>query len=244
MKKKYALIGYPLTHSFSQKYFQQKFINENIIDSEFVNYSIENIEEIKDILLKDESLKGFCITIPHKKNILPYLHAKTDAVKKMNACNCVQIKNGKWIGHNTDIIGFEKSFITHLLPFHNKALILGTGGAAAAVAYVLGKLNIPFKFVSRKKNEDYFTYSDLDQNVMKEYNIIINASPIGTYPKVNEAPPIPYEYLCAQHYLYDLVYNPSKTKFLKFGEEKGALIQNGYPMLSIQAEENWKIWNS
>lgn len=241
--KKYGLIGFPLTHSFSQKYFQQKFIDEHLTDCTFINYSFEKIESIEEIL-SDNSLKGFCITIPHKKNILPYLHQTTEAVKKMQACNCVQIKEGKLIGHNTDVLGFKKSFIPHLQPHHQKALILGTGGAAAAVAYILEELHIPYKYVSRTKKQDNFTYEELDKNVLEQYTIIINASPIGTFPKVDEAPAIPYIYLTAQHYLYDLVYNPAKTKFLQLGEEKDAVIQNGYPMLTIQAEENWKIWNS
>ncbi len=240
--KKYGLIGFPLTHSFSQKYFQQKFIDEQLTDCTFINYSIEKIEDIKNIL-SDNALKGFCITIPHKKNILPYLHSATDPVLKMQACNCVQIKEGKLIGHNTDVTGFKNSFIAHLQPHHRQALILGTGGAAAAVAYVLEELKIPYKYVSRTKKPDNYTYEELDQTILEQYTIIINASPIGTYPNIEEAPAIPYQYITPQHYLYDLVYNPAKTKFLQSGEERGAVIQNGYPMLTIQAEENWKIWN-
>lgn len=241
--KKYGLVGFPLTHSFSQKYFQQKFIDEGLQDCVFNNYQIEHIHEVKT-MLEDRELKGFCITIPHKKNILPYLDFATEAVKQMQACNCVKIKEGKLYGHNTDVAGFEYSFAPHLKPHHTKALILGgSGGAAAAVMFVLNKLHIAFKKVSRVKEADNFTYKELDKDILKAYTVIINATPLGTYPETDTAPDIPYEYLTREHYLFDLVYNPPLTRFLSLGKAKGAAIQNGYPMLTIQAEENWKIWN-
>lgn len=241
--KKYGLVGFPLTHSFSQKYFQQKFIDEGLQDCVFNNYQIEHIDEVKT-MLEDRELKGFCITIPHKKNIFPYLDFATEAVKQMQACNCVKIKEGKLYGHNTDVAGFEHSFAPHLKPHHTKALILGgTGGAAAAVMFVLNKLHIAFKKVSRVKEADNFTYKELDKDILKAYTVIINATPLGTYPATDTAPDIPYEYLTTDHYLFDLVYNPPLTRFLSLGKANGAAIQNGYPMLTIQAEENWKIWN-
>ncbi|ANI87856.1 shikimate dehydrogenase [Arachidicoccus ginsenosidimutans] len=240
--KKYGIIGYPLSHSFSQKYFTQKFIDEKIENAVFEKYEMPDISGVEQ-LMQDKELEGFCITIPHKKNIVPYLSESTDAVQKMGACNCVRIKNKKLFGYNTDAVGFEKSFIPHLQPQHTKALILGTGGAAAAVEFVLQKLNIAYQFVSRSKTENNFSYEELNENILKEYTIIVNCTPLGTFPKTDEAPLIPYQLITPAHYLYDLVYNPSLTKFLSLGKEKGAIIQNGYQMLVLQAEENWKIWN-
>lgn len=239
---KYGIIGFPLTHSFSQQYFTQKFIDEKIDDCVFEKFELPDIAGVEE-LIKDKNLKGFCITIPHKKNILPYLFESTDAVQQMSACNCVKIIEDKLYGFNTDAIGFEKSFVPHLKAHHKKALILGTGGAAAAIEFVLQKLHIGYRFVSRHKTEDNFSYEELDKNILDEYQVIINCTPLGTYPKTGEAPAIPYEFISTGHYLYDLVYNPSLTKFLSLGKEKGATIQNGYEMLVLQAEENWRIWN-
>ncbi|MBS1641340.1 MAG: shikimate dehydrogenase [Bacteroidetes bacterium] len=241
--KLYGLIGYPLSHSFSKKYFDEKFVQENITNAVFENFSIANINLLKNILLRKQ-LQGFAITIPYKKEIITFLNESNDVVKKINACNCVTMKNGKLFGYNTDVIGFEKSFIQQLKPHHTKALILGTGGAAAAVEYVLQKLNISYKFVSRIKQENNFIYNELSEVVINEYTVIINATPVGTYPNVNECPSLPYELLTPQYYLYDLVYNPTETKFLRLGKEKNCTTKNGYDMLVLQAEENWKIWNS
>jgi shikimate dehydrogenase len=238
----YGLIGYPLSHSFSKKYFDEKFVNESITDAKFDNFSIENISLLHDVLLH-RNLRGLAVTIPYKKSVIDFLYDSTDAVKQMGACNCIKISEGKLLGYNTDVVGFEKSFVKQLKPHHTKALILGTGGAAAAVEFVLQQLNIPHEFVSRKKAGSQFLYSELDENIIKEHSIIINTSPVGTFPEVDEAPAIPYQYLTTQHYLFDLVYNPGETKFLKLGKENGATTQNGYEMLVLQAEENWKIWN-
>lgn len=242
----FGIIGFPLSHSFSQRYFSEKFEKEEIKDAVFQNFPIENIEALKDVLQNNASLKGLAVTIPYKKAVLPYLFHATETVKQMGACNCIKISDGKLFGYNTDVIGFEESFVKHLEDFHTKALILGTGGAAAAVEFVLKKLQIGYRFVSRNASveKNIFSYKDLNNDVMKEYNIIINCTPLGTYPKVDECPAIPYYLLTPNHYLFDLVYNPAKTKFLQQGEEKGATIENGYEMLVIQAEENWNIWNS
>src|SRR6266487_668496 len=191
--REYGLIGYPLSHSFSQE----------------------------------------------------YLDEASTAVKEMNACNCVKIKEGKLYGYNTDIVGFKESFVKHLKPYHTKALILGTGGASSAVEFVLKKLHIDYIFVSRSEDatKNIAGYGDVNEALLQEYKIIINTTPLGTYPDVNDAPNIPYHLLTPQHYLFDLVYNPAKTKFLVLGEQQGATIQNGYEMLVLQSEENWKIWN-
>ncbi|MGI8950880.1 MAG: shikimate dehydrogenase family protein [Chitinophagaceae bacterium] len=241
----FGLIGYPLSHSFSQKYFIEKFQREKIEDAEFKTFSIPSINDVKKIIEKNDDLKGFALTIPYKKSIINFLNEKDFVVEQTQACNCVKIKNNKLIGFNTDVIGFEKSFMKNLQPHQKKALIIGTGGGAAAVEFVLKKLQIGYAFVSRKKNKktNVFLYDDLSKEVMQQYQIIINATPVGMYPNINEAPAIPYQYLTSENYLFDLIYNPAKTKFLLSGEEKNATIKNGYEMLVIQAEENWKIWN-
>ena len=240
--KKYGIVGYPLAHSFSQKYFTQKFADEKIRDAVFETYEMSDIKGIEP-LLNDKNLQGFCITIPHKKNMLPYLFERTSAVKETGACNCVRIRDGKLFGYNTDVIGFEKSFTAHLQPHHKRALVLGTGGAAAAVTYVLRKLGIDYRCVSTSKKPETLAYSELDKNILDAHSIIINCTPLGTYPKTDVAPAIPYQFITSKHYLFDLVYNPPLTKFLALGKEKGAFVQNGYDMLIFQAEENWKIWN-
>jgi shikimate dehydrogenase len=244
--REYGLIGYPLSHSFSQKYFTDKFLREGIEDAVFRAFSIPSISDLQGILKSCPALKGFAITIPYKKSILPFLTNASDAVLQMGACNCVKIEGDLLFGHNTDVGGFEKSFIKHLQKHHTKALILGTGGAAAAVEYTLRKLQIGYSFVSRTANHErnILGYEDLTPETIHQYTVIINCTPLGTYPKTDEAPPIPYALLTPIHYLFDLVYNPPLTKFLQLGHEKGTAIQNGYEMLVTQAEENWKIWNS
>jgi len=245
MIREYGLIGYPLSHSFSQKYFTEKFEREGIPDAVFHVFAIPSIDKLPQLLKEHPLLKGFSITIPYKRSVIEYLDEASTAAKEMNACNCVKIKEGKLYGYNTDIVGYKESFIKHLKPYHTKALILGTGGASSAVEFVLKKLHIDYIFVSRKKDaaKNIAGYADVNEALLQEYKIIINTTPLGTYPDVNDAPNIPYHLLTPQHYLFDLVYNPAKTKFLALGEQQGATIQNGYEMLVLQSEENWKIWN-
>lgn len=238
----YALIGYPLGHSFSKKYFTEKFEREHI-DAVFSNFSLETLDEWP-VKVEEYAISGFAVTIPHKRSVIPLLHEASEAVQAMNACNCVVVSNGKWYGHNTDVIGFERSFFPLVKPPHTKALLLGTGGAASAVQYVLERKGIAFKFVSRTPGNDRLTYRDLNEDLLQEYKIIINCSPVGTYPDIDEAPAIPYDSITSDHYLYDLIYNPGETRFLKLGAEKKATVKNGYEMLALQAEENWKIWNA
>ncbi|MDE1191819.1 MAG: shikimate dehydrogenase [Arachidicoccus sp.] len=240
--QKFGIIGFPLSHSFSQKYFSQKFIDDHIADSIFEKFEMPDISAVEE-LIKDKELKGFCITLPYKKSIIHYLYESSDDVKETGACNCVRIIDGKLYGYNTDVIGFEKSFTQHLSTHHTKALILGTGGAAAAVEFVLKKLGIEYKFVSRNKTANNFSYDELNQAILEEYTVIVNCTPLGTFPNTDEAPLLPYQFITQQHYLFDMVYNPPLTKFLSLGKEKNATIQNGYDMLVFQAEENWKIWN-
>jgi len=242
--KKYAIIGLPLGHSFSKKYFEQKFKEEGLVDCVFENHELQTIQGV-EAMLQDAALKGFCITIPYKKAIIAYLDESSEAVKATQACNCVQIKDGRLIGYNTDVIGFENSFVPHLNEQDKKALILGTGGAAAGVCFVLKKLGIDYKFVSRSPAGTDLSYEAAKApEIMNDYRVIINCSPVGTYPKQDQAPDLAYDLLTSRHYLYDLVYNPPLTRFLAEGQARGARIQNGYPMLAIQAEENWKNWNA
>jgi shikimate dehydrogenase len=242
----YGLIGRSLAHSFSEKYFFEKFQKENISGCVYRNFELKDLEKEIPELKENSALRGLNVTIPYKTDIISFLDEISDEVKEINACNCIKIKDGKWIGFNTDIIGFEKSFVPHLKPFHKKALILGTGGASNAVAFVLKKLNIDFLKVSRNKTESksVISYEDLSEEEMKQFEIVINTTPVGTFPNVDECPPLRYELVTNQYYFFDLIYNPAKTKFLSLSEKHGALIENGVQMLAIQAEESWKIWNS
>ena len=240
----FGLVGYPLTHSFSRTFFTQKFSSMGMGEELFYeNFSIPDIEELPYLLIQKKYLDGFNITIPYKKQVIPFLHQLTPEVAEMGACNCVRIQNKKLIGYNTDVVGFEQSLKPFLQKQHTHALILGTGGAAAAVEYVLRKLRINYLNVSRNPTESSIAYKEINQAVLSQYQLIINTSPVGQYPNVEAAPLIPYEYLGAQHHLYDLIYNPTETLFLQKGKAQGASVQNGYEMLVLQAEESWRIWN-
>lgn len=242
--RKFGLIGYPLTHSFSKKYFTEKFRREGIDNAVYELYPIKDIYELRDIIKSTPDLEGLNVTIPYKQVVLRHLHSSANIPHGLRACNCIKIEKGKTFGYNTDVIGFEKSFKPSLNSFYKKALILGNGGATAAIGFVLDRLKIPYKIVSRKLHDDStLTYSDLDRSIMQAHTVIINTTPLGMYPDVESAPPIPYHFLSPRHYLFDLIYNPEKTSFLRKGEEQGAIIKNGLEMLELQAEESWKIWN-
>lgn len=244
--KTYGLIGKTLGHSFSRKFFSDFFASNDLANCQYQNFELNDLQKEIPDLKRRSGLSGLNITIPYKTAIIPFLDSMTNDCREINACNCIEIKNGKWKGHNTDVIGFEKSFAPALKPHHKKALVLGDGGAAGAVKFVLKKLQIPFWTVSRKMNADagYINYEDLSAELIREYNIIINTTPLGMFPNVDEAPDIPYEFIGRLHYLYDLIYNPSKTLFLLKGEERGAIIENGSNMLELQAEASWKIWST
>jgi shikimate dehydrogenase len=242
--KRYGLIGYPLTHSLSQQYFTQKFIEEGIEDCIYERFSIPSITDLHDILQTHPDLCGFNITIPYKKEVLAFLTERSKAVEEVGACNCVKIEAGKLIGYNTDVIGFENSLIPFLKPTHNKALVLGTGGAALAIVYVLQKLGITFNYVSRTAMNGHFTYNDLDASVMASHTLIINTTPLGMFPNIEDCPDIPYNLLTPAHHLFDLTYNPAVSSFLTKGMQMGATIQNGQQMFVEQAEQSWRIWNS
>jgi shikimate dehydrogenase len=241
--KRFGLIGYPLSHSFSKKYFTEKFDKAGLKDHVYELFPIASIDELPSVLADHKDLVGLNVTIPYKQQVLKYLDA-SNLPEGVEACNCIKIENGKLTGNNTDVTGFEVSFKKLLRPDQKKALVLGNGGATAAVVYVLKKLGITYEIVSRKMHADStLTYEHVNEKIISDHPVIINTTPLGTFPNVNECAPIPYEFITARHYLFDLIYNPEKTLFLKKGEEKGAAIKNGYDMLEIQAEESWKIWN-
>ena len=233
----FGLLGKSLEHSFSASYFNEKFYKEGV-DAEYLSFELENIQDFKN-LINEKQLSGLNVTIPYKESIIPFLDKLSNEAKIIGAVNTVQFINGKTIGHNTDFIGFSNS-IKPLLDGRKSALILGDGGAAKAVKYALDLLNIDFKTVNRNTS---FDYSDITLQTAEFYDIIINTTPLGTHPNTIEFPKIPYENLNSNHLLFDLIYNPSETKFLKYGKAKGATIKNGLEMLQIQAEESWNIWN-
>lgn len=239
----FGLIGYPLGHSFSKKYFTEKFEREGISDCQYELFPIEDISILPELLNQYPTLEGINVTIPYKVQVLPFLSG-LKLPEGLSACNCIKVENGQMTGYNTDVVGFEKSFVPHLQPHQSHALVLGNGGASAAVICTLKKLGISYQIVSRQARPDsHLTYADITAEIIQSNPIIINCSPVGTYPKTDECPPLPYEAISSNHYLFDLVYNPAKTLFLQKGEEKGAVIQNGYDMLVGQAEEAWRIWN-
>jgi shikimate dehydrogenase len=243
--RKFGLIGYPLGHSFSGKYFREKFKQESISDCLYSNYEMDSISAFPDIL-KDPELEGLNVTIPYKESVIPFLHKKDPVVEAIAACNCIRISDGLLTGFNTDVIGFEKSLVEILTVTDKRALILGTGGSSKAVAWVLQQRGIEFLFVSRKKSEtpNQILYSDLNSEIIAKHTLIVNSTPLGMFPDTGTFPPIPYHFIGPQHYFFDLVYNPAKTLFLEKGESAGARIKNGADMLVIQAETSWAIWNS
>lgn len=243
--KKLGLLGKNISYSFSQNYFSQKFI-EAKIDSDFSyqNFDIQNIDKFPEILKNNLELIGLNVTIPFKETIIPFLDELSDNVKQIGAVNTIKIlPNGNLFGDNTDFFGFNKSLETLIESHHKKALILGTGGSAKAVAFGLKKLNIGATFVSRNSKENCILYSELNQEIFNNFQIVVNCTPIGTFPKVELYPDIPYQLFTKNHIAFDLIYNPEETEFLKRAKENGAKTKNGYDMLVFQAEKAWKIWN-
>ena len=260
--KHYGLIGFPLSHSFSKKYFTEKFEKEHITDSEYELYPLEHIKDLQDLLDAHPDLCGLNVTVPHKINVIKYLDWVEENARQAGAVNCIRIRAESPVlaafsgevgvqghdfrleGFNTDLYGFEMSLRPLLADEEYDALVLGDGGAAQAVKCVLDNLGISYKVVTRQAHGDNILFSDLKPHHIAQHKLIINTTPLGTSPKVHECPPIPYEAITDEHILYDLVYNPEKTLFLQKGEEKGAKIKNGYEMLILQAEKSWEIWNS
>ena len=240
----YGLLGKTLKHSFSKAYFTDKFNTLGITDCKYENFELASIDELPELLRNNPLIKGLNVTIPYKEDVLHFLHEKNEIVKEVNACNCIKISEGKLSGYNTDVVGFQQSLEQVLESHHKNALILGTGGSSKAVQYALKSLGIIHQNVSRTKNIRSITYDELNEEIISSHQLIINTSPIGMFPNPEETPPIPFEFITSKHLLFDLIYNPAKTLFLKKGEEKGAKIANGMEMLVLQAEESWKIWNS
>ena len=241
----YGLIGYPLGHSFSKKYFSDKFEKEKLDACRFELFPLESITAFPALIAKESELLGLAVTIPYKEVVIPYLNFLDDVTRAAGAVNCIKISGNISTGFNTDVTGFKKTIVPLLKVNHTKALILGTGGASKAVQYVLKELQIPFLLVTRKKitAPGFINYEMIDENIITEYPLIINCTPAGMWPDEQHEPSIPYHFLNNKNLLYDLIYTPAHTRFLQHGQERGAIIKNGYEMLIIQAEENWRIWN-
>lgn len=254
--KTYGLIGYPLSHSFSEKYFTDKFKRENISDSEYKTFPLKDISEFKNLIQNQPNLRGLSVTIPYKEFIISFLDELDETAKTVRAVNTIKISYNSQShipylkGYNTDVYGFRESLKPLLNLNHERALILGSGGASKAVAFVLKQIGLSCLIVSRSEKPltsndhycNYITYQELNKNVMDTHGLIVNTSPVGMYPNTAECPAIPYEYISNKHLLYDLTYNPGETLFLKKGKDNGAQIQNGLTMLHMQAERAWEIW--
>ena len=243
-QKKFGLLGKDISYSFSKKYFTEKFSHELFEDCCYENFDIPTIEEFPTILKNNPDLKGLNVTIPYKEAILPYLDTLSEKAFKIGAVNVIRFtKKGNLKGYNSDWYGFKKALKPLLQPHHKKALILGTGGAAKAVAFALEQMGILYTYVSREASENAIDYNRINTTTFDNYHIIINCTPVGTSPNTKEFPPIPYQFFTEKHIALDLIYNPEETQFLKKAKKKGAVTKNGYEMLVFQAEKAWKIWN-
>lgn len=243
---KYGIIGNPLGHSFSRGFFTEKFAREGI-DAQYLNFQIPEIKLLPEVLKENPELRGLNVTLPYKREVIPFLDELSEEAREIGAVNVIRctMDNGRWTmkGFNSDIIGFTESIKPLLKPHHKKALILGTGGASRAIRVGLNRLGLEWKYVSRTPHEGMFTYNDITAETLKEYEVIVNCSPVGMYPKVDECPAIPYEYLTPDNLLFDLVYNPEITLFMKKGTLQGATVKNGLEMLHLQAIASWNFWN-
>lgn len=244
-RTKFGLLGKDISYSFSKKYFIEKFQKLELSNLKYFNFDIPEIEEFPFLIYhKEHEFGGMNVTIPYKEKVIKYLDELDKEAEEIGAVNTIKFtSDNKLIGYNTDTYGFQKSIEPLLKKHHTKALILGTGGASKAIAFTFKKLNIEYKYVSRRLTDDNFIYSTLNEEIISKYSIIVNCSPVGTFPNIEEAPAIPYEYITEKHLLFDLIYNPSETKFLKEGKIRGATIINGHKMLALQAEKSWAIWN-
>ena len=235
----FGLLGKHLSHSFSATYFNRKFNHEHI-EAEYKLFELESIDELPALIAREHP-RGLNVTIPYKQQIIPYLHALSKEAQAVGAVNCVSLRDGHWIGHNTDIVGFEALFLPHVnekVP----ALVFGTGGAAQAVQYVLTQRGFPFTSVSRNEIQHGLTYADINEDVLQAYPILINTTPVGMYPEIEQALPIPYQWVSPRHTVFDLIYNPPQTRFLEYCASQGARTYNGQIMLEAQAEAAWNIF--
>lgn len=243
-KYRFGLVGKDISYSFSKGYFAKKFEDLELEDHSYENFDLQSISEFESLFAKNRTIKGLNVTIPYKEEVIPYLSSLNKKARKIGAVNTIRFTKKGLKGYNTDAYGFRKSIEPLLNNKHKKALILGTGGASKAIAYVFKELKIKYKFVSRSPKKKQFSYADLDNKLLSKYTVIVNCTPIGTHPDIDQKPKIPYQYITKNHLLFDLIYNPEKTAFLQEGESNGATICNGYRMLELQAEKSWKIWNS
>jgi shikimate dehydrogenase len=243
-KASFGLIGKNISYSFSKTYFNNKFASLILQGYSYENFDIPSLEEFPSLIERNRALKGLNVTIPYKEEIIPYLDSLDRKAKRIGAVNTIKFTKEGLKGYNTDVYGFKKSIEPFLKKSHKKALILGTGGASKAVAFVLNELGISFKYVSRNPIGDHIGYSELNKKIISTHTVLINCTPLGTFPDTEAKPSIPYEFLTSNHLLFDLIYNPEKTAFLLSGEDKGAIICNGAEMLELQAEKAWQIWNS
>jgi shikimate dehydrogenase len=241
--KIYGIIGRPLGHSFSKRYFEEKFAAEGLSDHRYCNFPLNDIAELSNILAEHPDLLGFNVTIPYKQEIIDRLDDVSPEAKAIGAVNCVKIEGARLVGYNTDATGFAAGLAKLIGSEHPRALVLGTGGASRAVRYVLERAGIEYSVISRTKTADTITYDELTPLIIKAHPLIINTTPLGTWPHTDGKPAIPYGAISPHHFLYDLVYNPPVTAFLAEGRERGAVTINGGEMLTVQAEESWKIWN-
>lgn len=241
--KLFGLVGKNISYSFSRGYFTEKFKELQLQNYNYINFDIQQIEDFKSIFKEHDNIKGLNVTIPYKEAVIPHLQKLHKTAKNIGAVNTIKPTKKGLKGYNTDYYGFKKSIKPFLKKHHTHALILGTGGASKAVKYALDKLCIKHVSVSRTPKENCITYDGLDKKIIQRHTIIINCTPLGTFPNIEAKPDIPYQHITNKHLLYDLIYNPEETTFLKLGKEKGATICNGYQMLVFQAEKAWKIWN-
>jgi len=243
-KRQFGLIGKNIAYSFSKKYFTKKFAAGNLLDCVYDNFDIQSIEAFPQLITDNPQLKGLNVTIPYKEAVIPYLDQLSDKAAKIGAVNVIRFtKKGNLKGYNSDYYGFMKSLEPLLQPHHQKALILGTGGAAKAVAFALEQLGLLYTFVSREVGANSIHYDQINATTFDHYQVIINCTPLGTSPNIEAFPPIPYEYFTHKHIAFDLIYNPEETAFLKKAKQQDAITKNGYEMLVLQAEKAWKIWN-
>lgn len=237
------MVGRNISYSFSAGYFSEKFRKEGLSNYQYVNFDIDNLNELSHLLESNKRIKGLNVTIPYKEAIIPLLDKVSKTAAAIGAVNTIVVSKKGLKGYNTDHYGFRKALEPLVKPHHKKALILGTGGASKAVGFALRKLGIEYDFVSRTGNEIILSYSEINAEIFDDYQIIINTTPLGTFPDITECPPLPYQYFTKNHIAFDLVYNPSETEFMKRAALYGAVTQNGYDMLVFQAEKAWEIWN-
>ncbi len=242
-KKRFGLVGRNISYSFSRGYFWEKFENLGLADHSYENFDLNTIEAFPSII-KEKNICGLNVTIPYKQDVIPFLDEIDDDAKTIGAVNTITVTENGLKGYNTDTFGFQESLTPLLQEHHKKALVLGTGGASKAVVFVLSALGIEHSYVSRKPVEGQLGYHQLEEHHLQQFQIIINCSPVGTHPNVNDKPNIPYTYINKNHIFFDLIYNPEVTSFLKEGKKRGATVQNGLPMLQFQAEKAWEIWNA